>query len=446
MILDKKWLRWSFRLLIIPCFVCSHATMLRAAELGTNPNPGLNKLPEASAETPERRESMIKYSTTSPESNTLPEGVMRLRFPVVGLSGHDGYSKSGKKSDTGYNLHATAGGVVAEYGITPNVSGQVLVPIILRNELHLDRSAFKKTEVYNTNYQNFVGAAAASIGARLINTDTAAETAAAFPGCVGTTKDEIMAKCSQWIAAGNSGSADLVVKNPNTGAVLGTIPAGVPINAALEETILVGASQKVEDGKTGLGDVELGVLYKFLDTGRIFSAIGLGLRLPTGSFRTVEATQRPTGRGTVDLGLRYNVDVAATEYLLFAFQNQLEQMLMKGRKDLAPGVTKDYTREGVRNQGFFAVKYALGQLAASLNFIGLMARYDYDYDADTKIAGLGKAEGAQKQAANFTVLLSGLDHKIPMQAEFFYTQLLGAKNTAIGTNQVGAIAKLFYKF
>ena len=393
------------------------------------------------------------YLSAGGEGKTLPENVLRVRLPFRFASATQGFNSSGKKLDQGLDLSIVGSGLVAEYGVTEDLSVQFLLPVVLQNKLGLNADKFRKSDAYNDNYLKFVKTAAGLLFSKGLCRSVEA--------------------CVTDILAGSSLPADTAIPLPS-GETL-QVKAGVPIRQ-YSDTLVVNAIAPTS-GKTGLGDVEIGALYSVLSERGpytnipVFVSLGGGLRLPTGSFADVPSSQRSTGRGTLDLGLRSNVDYNPLPGVFLAWQNQLELMLAKGKKkksslldgsklnDADPttatavatgsngkGNEQTFERRGARNVGFVKVSWGVANVIPVLEPIGLNAQYKYDFDSAEYLDGI--AQGPRRQAYNVSAggSIDLLAYKIPAQFDVDYEFPVSGKNSALAASILSVTLKGYYKF
>jgi hypothetical protein len=413
----------------------------------------LKTLPKSSTSAPlviEKKESSESSAPTIlPEGKTLPEGVVRARLPFKSIQGEHGYDADGNKVDMGLALHATAGAFVLEYGVTDRISVQMVAPVIYRNELALSADRFRDSDAYATNHDKFIGTMASLlVGAR-------PQICPSFDACL------------ELIDEGYALPVDRVVTLPS-GETL-TLRRGVPLKLYADSAVVRAATPT--DGRTGLGDLETGVLFAVLPTGPLTYSVGLGLRYPTGSFADVPASQRGTGRGTLDAGLRQNLDYAVGRSVMLSWQNQSEVMLVKGEKkktslidsselNLADPTTseavsagsdgedntQEFTREGVRNVGFLKAGLNLSAFSDDLRALGTYAQWNYNVDSQERLDGRALSDRKQTQSALAGIGVSGLSYQIPASLDVDYEVPTGGKNVALATSVVTMTFKAYYKF
>jgi hypothetical protein len=426
-----------------------------------SPAPGPADAPSLASEKPDPTKPIsdalegnkARYFAAGPEGKTLPEGVLRARLAVRFASGDSGFDKAGKKTDPGAQVNAVGSGVVIEYGVSNLLSLQVLVPFVLQNELGLNADQFRKSETYKTQLERFKSAAAKLLAKREI------------------CRDDIT--CRELINSGYSLPSDTNVTLP-TGETL-QVKARTPLNQVADAVVMAGA--KPASGKTGLGDVEVGALYEVLNqkgpfTGSpIFLSVGGGFRFPTGAFADVPGAYRATGRGTLDFGLRTNLDYTPTQGLFLSWQNQAEFMVRKGTKKKSSilnntelnsanpssaaaidagsngkGNEVDFERRGVRNVGFAKLGYGLGALSESLESIGMSTQLRYDVDSKEYLGGEAQGDPRRLYTWQTGVSFDGLAYRWPVQAFLDYELPVGGRNVSIAAENLYLEVRGFYRF
>ncbi len=393
------------------------------------------------------------HIAVGPEGKTLPARVVRVRVPFRFASGDSGYDADGKKTSPGVELNAVGMGVVLEYGVSDDFSLQVLAPIILSNSLGMNATQFRQSAPYKANYEKFITTAGNLLESRGICPSAAA--------------------CAALINSGYALPYGTQLTLP-TGEAL-EVKAGQPVKDVADALVLGGA--RPEKGTTGLGDVEIGGLYAVLNergpfTGSpIFLSLGGGFRLPTGSFKDVPTSQRATGRGTFDLGLRSNLDYTPLRGLFLSWQNQAEFMLAKGKKKRSSvldsgqlneadpttplavasgsdgkGNELDFERKGVRNVGYLKAALALGILSDAVESLSVNGQFKYDYDAKEYLGGVSQGEARRYYGLLAGVSWDGLAYRLPLQFDVEYEVPVGGENLALTAKVLSTTLKGYYRF
>ncbi len=402
------------------------------------------------------------YYAAAPEGKTLPENVVRVRVPFKYITGSKGFDKDGKEIDLGLKANVTASAFVVEYGITDSISAQFLMPLVLQNNLSLNGDTFRNSALYKDKKAQMTGALYSGIIAGLVKAGSCADAAS----------------CQDDINAGKPLPFEQTITLPTGETVV--LESGVAIKTVVEnkvDSLIVNAAAP-KSGKTGIGDLEIGVLYSILNergpltNSPIFFAAGLGIRLPTGHFSDVPSAYRGTGRGTTDLGIRTNLDYVAMPGLVFSVQNQTEIMLVKGTKKKSslanPEVLNEadpttsaavaagsdgkrnsqtFERKGARNVGFLKGAFGLGVLSQELKAVGTNVQWKYDIDAPEYLDGIGQGDGRrQAYTLLFGAGFDALAYRLPFQVDVEYEMPVAGKNNRLATHASTMTLKGFYKF
>lgn len=385
------------------------------------------------------------------EGKTLPGNVVRVRLPMKFVSGSSAFSAQGKKEDSALQVSAAAGALVVEYGFSDAISLQLVAPFTAQNQVAMNGAAFQKTSLYKEKFDEFVNAAAVRLAEEGLCLSQEA--------CV----DEILNKNLTF-------PLDAPLTLP-TGETL-VVRAGVPLKDVAAS--LVTRAALPASGRTGLGDVEVGALFALADPkiGLMKKdwpfnvSVGAGLRLPTGSFTDVPAAQRGTGRGTVDLGLRANVDWHLHPSIVVSLQNQSELMLRAGKKRRsslldstklnsadtsvsgADGVanTADYERDGVRQIGFAKASFSLAALGDTFSVLLANAQWKYDFESRTTVGRQEYNPASELQSLQAGVTLDGLKIQLPLQLDVDYEIPVAGKNRVLAPSSLTSTLKVFYRF
>jgi len=392
----------------------------------------LDNVPEASASVPETK----GLSSILPEGKTLPAETVRVRLPFKFLRGSEGYDKDGNKSSTGYQLTASAVGAVVEYGWSDRLSLQFLAPVVLRNELDFNKKTF-------LNRDN-VKAGRAAGREQIIGGLAQVLTAQGVEGC------PAVAACYAAIASGQVANVpqdgttipNTNLRFSNQAPILAQIDAITEAGALADPRVI----PDPEDGKTGLGDVQLGFLYALVEEGPVLFSAGAGIRFPTGSFKDVDADQRPTGRGTTDFGVRLNLDLPLARPVMVSWQNQSELMIAKGSKEVGDK-TVDFERKGIRNVGYLKTAFALAGVTDALKPVAVYAQYGYDFDGEERIDGTGAGVKKQARSGLVGITVSGLESGIPISLDLEQERPMAqSKNVLIATTSTNVTIKAYAKF
>ncbi|MEI8026837.1 MAG: hypothetical protein WCI18_10865 [Pseudomonadota bacterium] len=378
-----------------------------------------------------------------PESTTLPKDVARFRVVYGQSEGTYGYDSKGKKVNKGLKVEGTGGAAVFEYGITPRLGFQFLVPFSLKTKIEVhSKDTFRDvvkagitTEV-NKGFNNLLADPTLSA---LYNSNSVAPADIAIPGLL-------------TIPAGAN------VKSVLDGARSQTLASQLA-DANVDKIYNV-EKAKIEDldFDKGLGDIETGARYSlstmeepfFSGIPLYFSVTG-GIRWNTSGYaQTIKSGMSPAnGRGTTDLGLRLNAEYGIIQGLQMQFENQTEVMLLKG-KTYTGGEEKkevDYERSGQREIGWAKLVVAPGAWLPCTDMVRLNLKYGYDMDAKTKTDGkLQKEDATQTRSQTIGLSFDGLTMGLPLQADLDMTTPISGKNAAFANKSNVFTLKTFYKF
>ncbi|MFZ9520618.1 MAG: hypothetical protein ACO3A4_09090 [Silvanigrellaceae bacterium] len=385
------------------------------------------------------------------EGKTLPEKVFRGRLLFKSATATQAFSPDGKKEDSGFTLSAGAGAFVVEYGWSDAVSLQLVAPMVAFNKLAIDGAAFQKSSLYAKKYNEFVEAAAAKL-----------------------VSDGLCLTVSACLSGINENGLSLpfnsVLTLP-TGEKL-SVKAGVPIKDVAASLVTRAAIPTA--GTTGLGDLELGALVALADPVNglwardwaVNFSLGAGLRLPTGSFRDVPAAQRPTGRGTVDLGIRSNLDWAASSAIVISWQNQWESMLLPAKKSRtslldstvlnnadvnSPGAdnianSAEFRRDDPRNVGFMKIALSPADVSDALSRVLLNGQFKYDFEPRATLGGVEFSPESHLYSVQAGLTLSALDFFLPVQWDIDYDVPLSGKNRNLAASVLTNTLKIYARF
>lgn len=387
----------------------------------------------------------VKPSATGkiiPESTTLPKDVARFRLIYGQSEGTFGYDSNGKKVDKGLKVKGTGGAAVFEYGVTPRLGFQLLVPFTLKTKIEV-HSQEKFRELVKAGIVSEVNsvfdkltAAPTTLGA-LYNANATAPANIDIPG-------------------------------------LGTIPAGANVKSFLDgarsQTLasqlsdsniakIYGAKkEEIEqlDFDKGLGDIETGFRYSlstldqpFFEGIPLYFSVASGIRFNTSGYaKALKSGMNPSGRGTTDLGLRFNAEYGITQGLQVQFENQTETMLIKGKNyNTAEAKEVDYERSGLRQIGWAKLVVAPGAWLPSTDMIRFNLKYGYDMDAKIKVDGkLQKDDPSQTRSQTIGLAFDGLAIGLPLQIDLDMTTPISGKNAAFANKSNVFNFKTFYKF
>ncbi len=399
---------------------------------------------------PSAQQSLTTSRLVQGEGQTLPQGVMRFRSVYRRAEAKTAYGATGKSETSGLSFSAQASALVFEYGLTPAVSLQFIAPHVFENNLSMNGSEFQKSSIYREKYDSFIEVAAQRLVA-----------------------DKLCSDVQTCVIAINQNSLSLPL---NTTLTLPTgekldVRAGVPLKT-VASALVVNAAVPTS-GRTGWGDYEIGALVALADPEVGFVknwdlnvSLGLGLRLPTGSFTNVPAAQRPTGRGTLDLGIRSNIDKIVSRVFVVSWQNQMELMLQSGSKKRSSLLSSNalnsanpnisgadgqpnlgtFKRNEARQIGFFKMALSGGFWDEKFSALILNGQFKYDFDTPGEVSGVALGQDTTFYSSQLGATFDGLKYSVPLQLDVDYEFPIAGKNKAIAAQVMSATLKAFYKF
>jgi len=393
----------------------------------------------------------------SPESTTLPEKVLRARIPYISAtSSGAAYDIDGKKIDGGLSANVVASGLAIEYGISDKMSFGMLIPYVVKNDLGMNAENFRNQRGYQLSKRNFYVSASSLMMKQGICSNLSA--------------------CWALIDTGYAFPYDTTVQL-TTGEGL-TVPAGVPLNQGVYH--LITNASKPGAGETGMGDIDLGLKYRWLNEGPMGHAVSLVLHTPTGKYEDVPLAHRATGRGILEVGLRSSFDYKLGEDFIAGWQHTIDYAVGKGKikrtqllkntelddvqdeaadGSFADGYANDnkFDRPGVRNSGFIDVKTSFGRFSSVLNPLGAKVRYGYDYDSAVRVEERedavsngfrGATERSSMRTLGLGLVFDGfqLENRVPVRVTWDIDSPIGGSNKAVAAVRNSVITELYYKF
>jgi len=351
-----------------------------------------------------------------PSGKTLPRGVLQLRFPYSVNNATEQYDADGNTKKIGADIDVTAMGYVLEFGITDKLSMQVGAPNFLKQEVTIDPTEFRTTAAYSAVFdaalEEHVKTYAAALVAQGVFPDAATASAAISSG---------------------------TVSNPATGN-----PLIADLRSGVDSAIVSAASAAYEPGATGMGDLTVGFLYNFLNSGMIQSSFGLGVTLPQGKFKDVPDNQIPTGRGVTEAGAQFNLDILPFSALTLSYQITVGKMVAPGKKTVSE-VDVDYEREGMRQYGFARAGLAFGAISRFLSPFGVYYAMNFDKDSKVVVDGIEATDASEFNSTAAGVRVDLLPIGVPVRLDFETVTPLSGKNDYAVTSK-NAQVKLFFRF
>jgi len=418
-----------------------------------------------------------------PTGKTLPKGFFRVDIPTAYTFGENGFSSSAKRIKNGFWIDRWMTGFLFQYGISDTVSIGIGVPIVLSNKMGLDGNEFaENSEFYKKYYDKSILDSATFLADK--------------NNCNGarTTND-----CINEINNGLKLSAGSNMILP-TGEIY-RIQPDIPVKDQVRDLII--NSTIPENGNTGLGDFQVGLLWNPLNevTGwgnvPLFFSIGGGLRFPTGKFDIPMAFRQTGGDGTLLLPggtldgiIRWNLDYEATPGFFLSWENQMEysftkpvlnrsSMITPGEYNKAnpelknplasPGVnqgdgvpnTLRFERKGVRFFGYLEADWGLGNVTRALKEWALYTKAKYNimstnYLNDAPVylfqdqfylydSSLHPNYGPQQAYSILGGLkVSGLPDMFPLEFSVEYEYLFAGKNLFIAPMNLMMVLAVYF--
>ena len=404
----------------------------------------------------EKGYSAPKYAVL-PTGKTLPKGIFKIDTALVYSFGNQGFDSNGSQVDNGLTYKRWITGAQIQYGLSNSVSLGIGIPFVTSYQLGMNgNTVAANSELYQKYYNHVLN-------------DLSSKLSQVSGGAL-CGNNTTQASCANYINSGGS--------IPNTFSLPITLPTGETINITSASSIkdqirniLLTASQPT-NGATGLGDIQVGVLWSIISEESplrhvpLYFSLGGGLRIPTGKFNIVTAMRATggdgtliTGGGTYDAILRWNLDYVAVPGLILSWQHVAEYSITKA--DLTrtsmldntssntenpnasggdgQGNTLTFSRKGLHHIGFLQAAWGLGNISESLKWSGLYTQAKYNIAAKAYLNGqpiytvgdqfyLGESSMhpdhgyEQYYSASIGTKVSGLPYRIPAEftAEFEY--------------------------
>ncbi|NDE14889.1 hypothetical protein EBZ80_08175 [bacterium] len=387
----------------------------------------------------------------APESGTLPEKVLRARIPVISATNSGAaYDIDGKKIEGGVTANVMASGLALEYGITDKLSFGFLMPYVVKSELGVDGDKYKNQRGYFVSKR----AAYESTGAVLSGQGLCA----AGAGCDALIESGWAFPSDQEVTLSSGEKA--------------TIKAGVPVKQGLNSLILNAAVPK--SGETGMGDIDMGLKYRWLNEGTMGHAVGLVVHLPTGKYEDVTLSQRATGRGIMEIGLRSSFDYKINDNYIAGWQHTVDYAVGKGKikrskildntqfndaETTGDGFAnnEEFERPGARNSGFIDVKTSFAQFSSDLKAFGGKVRYSYDFDTAVRVQdseliqsngfrGVGERSSIHQLGLGVNWDGFQLENRIPVRLTYDLDMPIMGSNKSVAPLRNTFITELYYKF
>lgn len=397
-----------------------------------------------SPEKPKKKKKKVadnRYYSSLGLGKTLPESFYRVRLFNRYTHGDRFIDDKGDAQDVGYELTAASSSLLVEYGLSEELSFQILVPYVTKNTVAFNGQHYRNSARYAKSkayYENLLYQRLQASGQ-----------------CASRADCEAFGKTATPLAAGS----DLVLPSGERVDFSGQ-PAS-SVLAALPNILTKAVSP--QDGSTGVGDIDFGMSYVAAANKFHILSVGFGLRLPTGQFEDVPSAQRPTGQGMMQGAVRLNYDFHATQALWLSWQHQAQAMLQEGKRrkssSLDPnqlneadpttteaiaagsdggGNLQTVRRKGFGHTGLLRADYGLGGWAAILQPISVESSLSYEFGAEEYIGDLQTAKPLQQFIANYGAKFDGLGLKKPFPGyvRIMRDRFLSGKNIPIAVSSV----------
>jgi hypothetical protein len=375
-----------------------------------------------------------------PLSASLPEGVLRIRAPFVFSAADEGFSKSGGLEEMGFELRRMAQVFAIEYGLVRGLSLTVTIPFVYQDELSFSGQKFRNSSYYEK-----------ASGTLL---DRAADVLRDEEICGGRSS------CKRLIRSGYVLPRDREFSLSDGESVL--FRAGVPIASYIDSIVL--NAVRPESGRTGLGDVEVGALYEAMAlkearTGELplGLALALGLRLPTGAYEDVPRSQRPPGKGSVDLAVQILADYLLEPHTLFSLQLLGEWGLVDAERKpsrltdsrvLLNGDPVPVRRNGPKTGGLVRLEYAVGGLLPAVDFLTLEGRFSTTREPASGQGGRALTSARSSESVWVGARLNGLKYAWPVVLGFLYEYPVSSSGEAalVAPRNLIGYGELYWNF
>ncbi|RYZ59663.1 MAG: hypothetical protein EOP07_03240 [Proteobacteria bacterium] len=421
-----------FSLNIVTSSIAMAQTEGEASEATQNPEKSKKKKKKAADN---------RYYSSLGLGKTLPESFYRVRLFNRYTHGDRFIDDKGDAQDVGYELTAASSSLLVEYGLSEELSFQILVPYVTKNTVAFNGQHYRNSARYAKSkayYENLLYQRLQASGQ-----------------CASRADCEAFGKTTTPLAAGS----DLVL--PSGERVDFSGQAASSVLAALPSIMTKAVSP--QDGSTGVGDIDFGMSYVAAANKFHILSVGFGLRLPTGQFEDVPSAQRPTGQGMMQGAVRLNYDFHATQALWLSWQHQAQTMLQEGKRrkssSLDPnqlneadpttteaiaagsdggGNLQTVRRKGFGHTGLLRADYGLGGWAAILQPISVESSLSYEFGAEEYIGDLQTAKPLQQFIANYGAKFDGLGLKKPFPGyvRIMRDRFLSGKNIPIAVSSV----------
>jgi hypothetical protein len=419
--------------------IATSSLLLGQSENGSE-SPGSIQSPDKPKKKKKKPDDSRYYSSLG-LGKTLPESFYRVRLYNRYTQGDRYIDEKGRAQDVGYELTAASSSLLVEYGLSEELSFQVLVPFITKNTVAFNGQNYRNSTRYARSkayYENLLYQRLQASGQ-----------------CSDRANCEAFSRSSTPLAAGS----DLVLPSGERVDFSGQ-PAS-SVLAALPNILTRSVSP--QDGSTGMGDLDFGMSYVAAANKFHILSLGLGLRLPTGQFENVPVAQRPTGQGMMQGAVRLNYDFHATQALWLSWQHQAQTMLQEGKRRksssldpnqlnqadpttaeaIAAGSDGDGNLQTIRRVGFthtglLRADYGLAGWAAFLQPLSIESSLSYEFGAEEYVGHFQTAKPLEQFIANYGLKFDGLGLRKPFPGyiRIMRDRFISGKNIPIAVSSV----------
>lgn len=384
------------------------------------------------------------------EAAVLPKNVFRARYIFRSVDGERGYGSDAKKQDVGATISAVGHALALEYGLSDRWVLQLIAPYTSTNELTINANKFRQSKQYGQTYDAFVKSIAPSL--------IAANKCADLDSCRAQIDNENL-------AIGVSTPIELPTGETTT------IGGSVPIRQAIDSIILKAIEPKT--GKTGLGDIQLGLGYNAINTPRNVFTVGLGMRFPSGLFSNVADAYRAPGSGFLAAGLLLRYDLRLTPVVL-SMSHQAEYSLNKAKRTRSSLLEPNFLngqdptgdnpqipgggdgipnegqieRKGIYHTGYARAAFAMGYLWSFLNPLAIYGYFNYSVDPEYHNFGHLYRKKEELYSVSYSASIDGLAMSPMIPASLTYKRdiAIGGRNALIAPNSHYIQLNGYYKF
>ncbi|MFK7873703.1 MAG: hypothetical protein AB8C84_11165 [Oligoflexales bacterium] len=392
---------------------------------------------KASKQTASSSPSHVAY----PNGKTLPEGVVGLQSVVNQKSSEASWNEQGQKSDLGVDVQVLTQASVLQYGITPKLTLQFMVPWVFQNNATLSVQRFRNSDIYRNIYKQKVLEIYQRKEVQKLFLTIESFQKALDDGLDLPVPMEQELPTGDKIRVGNQAS----------------------IHNYIDSLILHGAAP--QEGAIGLGDMRVGALYQvFSDSWRAV-AFGVGAEVPTAK-ADIPESKRALGSGLWSFALRSSLDVSPVSGLWFSYQHQVAQSLGQKYKefqsllDNTKTISKEnesllYERFGIKQEANLSMKYGFGALTpylkafaagGSLNWYKSYQDIEHHVSNDFKSVQTNRQPVSQGYTQGAFFRADALPYGLPLALEWTGSRTLYAENQKLSFVDQSLSLSAYYKF